>query len=274
MSAPRFQARILGCGSSGGVPRIGGKDGSGDWGDCDPDNPKNRRKRCSLLIERTASQGITRALIDAGPDVRQQLLDAQVNDIDGVIFTHDHADHTHGIDDLRAIVLRRKARLDVWADQQTADVLLRRFGYIFVQPEGSSYPPIMALHQHNETVTVEGAGGPITADAHLVHHGSNFMARGFRIGGLAYTPDVSDLTEEARASLSGLDTWIVDALRYTPHPTHTHVEKTLEWIEELKPRQAILTNLHIDLDYEELSARLPENVSAAYDGMLIDFPAE
>jgi len=269
MSESSARAIILGCGSSGGVPRIGGDDGAGDWGACDPANPKNRRRRCALLYEQRSAEGLTRVLLDAGPDIRQQLLDTGINDIDGLVFTHDHADHTHGIDDLRAVVLRRRRRLDVWADEETGEILRTRFGYIFVQPEGSAYPPIMDLHSHDESVEVHGAGGTVRCDAHIVEHGKNVVARGFRIGDMAYTPDVSDLTEEARAALTGLDIWIVDALRYTPHPTHAHVERTLGWIEELRPKHAILTNLHIDLDHEELSAQLPAHVSVAYDGMEI-----
>ena len=271
MTARALRATILGCGSSGGVPRIGGADGTGDWGACDPANPKNRRRRCALLIEQDGPEGTTRVLIDAGADLREQLLGAGVSDLDAVIFTHDHADHIHGIDDLRPIVLRRRRRLDCWADACTADILSHRFGYVFIQPEGSAYPPILNLQVHDERVTVEGAGGIVTAEAHIVEHGANVVARGFRIGDLAYTPDVSLLREDTPSKLAGLDTWIVDALRYTPHPTHAHVDRTLEWIAEIRPRRAILTNLHIDLDYDELSARLPEGVEVAHDGMLVAF---
>lgn len=271
MSGKKLRATILGCGSSGGVPRIGGAHGGGDWGACDPTNPKNRRRRCALLVEQESETGITRVLIDAGADLREQLLGARISDLDAVILTHDHADHIHGIDDLRPIVLRRKRRLDVWADTYTADILTQRFGYVFVQPEGSSYPPILNLQVHDETVTIEGAGGTLSAHAHIVEHGPNVVARGFRIGDLAYTPDVSLLRDDTPEKLEGVDTWIVDALRYTPHPTHAHVERTLEWIAEIKPRRAILTNLHVDLDYDELSAWLPKGVEVAYDGMNVVF---
>lgn len=260
--------RILGCGSSGGVPRIGGEGGA-NWGACDPANPKNRRRRCALLVTRDeeGGAGATRVLIDAGPDIREQLLDAAVPDLDAVCLTHDHADHVHGIDDLRPIVIARRARLPVWTDETTAAVMTRRFEYVFVQPENSSYYPLYDLGVFDQSVTIDGAGGPITVDAHIVEHGPNMTARGFRIGDVAYTPDVSGLPQAAIDALEGLDLWIVDALRYTPHPTHAHLERTLEWIEQLKPKRAILTNLHNDLDYDDLAGQLPPHVTPAYDGL-------
>jgi len=270
MSGDILRATILGCGSSGGVPRLGGEDGSGAWGQCDPLNPKNRRRRCALLVERIGSDGITRVLVDAGADVREQLLSAKAGTVDAVIVTHEHADHVHGIDDLRPIVLNRRERLDIWTDPDTGAMLAHRFAYVFEQPEGSAYPPIFNLRLHDGSVTVEGAGGPVEARAHVVDHGPNFEARGFRFGGLGYTPDVSALQEDSAEKLADLDVWIVDALRWTPHPTHAHVDRTLEWIAAIKPRRAILTNLHNDLDYEELAAYLPENVEPAWDGMQIE----
>ena len=260
---------ILGCGSSGGVPRVGGPDGA-QWGACDPNEPKNRRRRCSILVERTGAQGTTRILVDAGADLRMQLLDAKVPDLDAVLITHEHADHVHGIDDLRPLVIARKQRLDVWTDPETATSLRDRFSYVFVQPEGSSYPPILTLREMGNALTIDGAGGPVTATAHVVEHGPGVQARGFRFGDIAYTPDVSALDDAAWQALEGVDTWIVDALRRDPHPTHAHLERTLEWIAHLKPRQAVLTNLHNDLDYRTLSAELPETVIAAYDGLMIE----
>jgi len=267
-----LRATILGCGSSGGVPRLGGDDGAGNWGKCDPTNPRNRRRRCALLVERIGPAGITRVLVDAGADVREQLLSARVGTVDAAIITHEHADHVHGIDDLRPIVLNRGARLDVWADPETGAMLADRFAYVFTQPEGSVYPPIYTLRLHDGTVRVEGAGGAVDTTAHVVEHGPNFMARGFRFGGLAYTPDVSALREDSAEKLADLDIWIVDALRWKPHPTHAHVDRTLEWIAAIKPRRAILTNLHNDLDYAELAAYLPAGVEPAYDGMQLDLP--
>ena len=267
-----LRATILGCGSSGGVPRLGGEDGRGNWGACDPANPKNRRRRCALLVERIGAAGTTRLLVDVGADAREQLLSAGVGTLDAALITHDHADHVHGLDDLRAIVLNRRERLDVWADPDTGAALADRFAYAFVQPEGSSYPPIYTLRLHDGMVRVAGAGGPVDAVAHVVNHGQTYVARGFRFGGLAYTPDVSALHGDTAEKLADLDVWIVDALRWTEHPTHTHVDRTLEWIAAIRPKRAVLTNLHIDLDYEALSAYLPDTVEPAYDGMRIELP--
>ncbi|MEO1000373.1 MAG: MBL fold metallo-hydrolase [Pseudomonadota bacterium] len=256
---------ILGCGSSGGVPRLGGH-----WGACDPENPKNVRRRCSLLVEREEEGGTTRVLIDTSPDLRQQLLDAGVGHLDAVLYTHQHADHVHGLDDLRMIVFNRRARLPVWADGATTDALISRFGYAFVQPEGSPYPSILELREIDGPVTVDGAGGEITFRPFRVGHGS-IDSLGFRIGPLAYLPDVAEMYEEAWAELEDLDCWIVDALRYKPHPTHAHLEQTLAWIARAAPRRAILTNMHIDIDYATVTAETPENVSAAYDGLTIAY---
>lgn len=256
---------ILGCGSSGGVPRLGGH-----WGDCDPENPKNCRRRCSLLITRETEDGITRVLIDTSPDLRAQLLDAGVGALDGVVYTHSHADHVHGIDDLRMVVFNTRQRLDVWADGPTQEALYSRFGYAFMQPEGSPYPPILNMHTIDGPVTIEGAGGPITLTPFEVGHGS-MDALGFRIGDLAYLPDVAEIPDPAWAVLEGLDCWILDALRRTPHPTHAHLAKSLDWIARAAPRRAVLTNMHIDLDYAELAAETPEHVTPAYDGMTIRY---
>ncbi len=259
----RLTFTILGCGSSGGVPRLGGH-----WGDCDPENPKNRRSRCSLLVERETDNGVTRVLIDTSPDLRQQLLDAGVGNLNAVLYTHGHADHVHGIDDLRMIVFNQRERLAVWADGSTQDRLYAGFGYAFTQPEGSPYPPILDMHTIDGDVTIDGAGGQIVFHPFKVNHGS-IDALGFRIRNIAYLPDVADLYPESWASLMDLDVWIVDALRRTPHPTHAHLEKTLEWIERAAPRRAILTNMHIDLDYETVLAETPDQISPAYDGLTI-----
>lgn len=257
---------ILGCGSSGGVPRLGGH-----WGDCDPENPKNRRRRCSLLVERTDAKGTTRVLIDTSPDMRQQLLDAGVGQLDAVIYTHGHADHVHGIDDLRMIVFNRKERLPVWADGPTQERLYSGFGYAFTQPEGSPYPPILDMHTIKGDVTIDGPGGAITFQPFRVGHGS-IDALGFRVKDVAYLPDVAEIYDDAWASLRDLDIWIVDALRRTPHPTHAHLERALEWIEQAQPKRAVLTNMHIDLDYETLQAETPDHIEPAYDGMRLTVP--
>lgn len=256
---------ILGCGSSGGVPRLGDI-----WGECDPDNPRNRRQRCSLLVERFGPEGITRVLIDTSPDLRRQLLDAGVGLLDAVVYTHQHADHVHGLDDLRMVVFNRKERLPVYADGPTTESLISRFGYAFIQPQGSPYPSILDLHEIDGDIDIDGAGGRVSLTPFNVGHGS-IDALGFRIRNLVYLPDVAQIPSEAWAQLQNLDCWIVDALRRTPHPTHSHLEQTLQWIAKVQPKQAVLTNMHIDLDYETVCKETPDNVTAAYDGMTIEF---
>ncbi|WP_299866671.1 MBL fold metallo-hydrolase [uncultured Roseobacter sp.] len=262
-----MRVTILGCGSSGGVPRLGGH-----WGDCDPSNPKNRRQRCSLLVERQDAGGCTTVLIDTSPDLRNQLLAAEVGRLDAVIYTHAHADHVHGIDDLRMIVFNMRARLPVWADVPTRDALMQRFDYAFVQPAGSTYPPILDMNLIDGDVTIEGAGGAITFRPFEVAHGG-MDALGFRIGDLAYLPDVAQIPDAVWPMLDALDCWIVDALRRDPHPTHAHLAQTLEWIDQVKPKRAVLTNMHIDLDYDTLMAETPAHIEPAYDGLTLTFPA-
>lgn len=258
--------RILGCGSSGGVPRLGGH-----WGDCDPENPRNRRQRCSLLIERENENGVTRVLIDSGPDMRAQLVDAGVGVLDGVVYTHSHADHVHGLDDLRQIVFNMRKRLQVWADGATQDALFARFGYAFVQPKDSPYPPILEMNTVDGPVQIDGPGGMIELTPIRVDHGS-IDALGFRVADVAYMPDVAEIYDESWPLLDGLKCWILDALRRTPHPTHAHLEKSLSWIERARPETAVLTNMHIDLDYATVQAETPDHIHAAYDGMTLVYP--
>ena len=258
---------ILGCGSSGGVPRIGDV-----WGDCDPANPKNRRTRCSMLVERISPHGTTRVLIDTAPDMREQLLKTGIATLDAVAYTHSHADHVNGLDDIRQIVFNTHKRVPVWADGATQDALMARFSYAFVQPQGSSYPPICDLHTIRGPFTIHGAGGDITLTPFHVQHG-DIEALGFRIGALVYLPDVLTIPDDAWPHLDGLDCFIVDALRRTPHPTHAHLDLALEWIARVAPKRAVLTNMHIDLDHATVEAETPDHVSAAYDGMVLDFPA-
>ncbi len=264
-------ATILGCGSSGGVPRIGN-----DWGACDPHEPRNRRRRCSLLVEgwRDGVDDPTRVLIDSGADLREQMLDANVDRVDAVLYTHEHADHTHGIDDLRVLALHNRRRVDVYFSAGCGARLREAFGYCFSTPPGSSYPPILNAHEiaDGQTVEVNGPGGTLSLLAFDLVHG-DINAFGYRIGGMAYCCDLSAVPPSAHQALSGLDTWIVDALRPTPHPSHLSLPETLDLIEHFAPRQAVLTNMHIDLDYRSTDAETPSNVTPAFDGMQIDVTA-
>jgi phosphoribosyl 1,2-cyclic phosphate phosphodiesterase len=265
-----IEVTILGSGSSGGVPRIGGPGGAGDWGACDPNNPKNFRRRCSILVRQKSDAGVTAAVVDTAPEFREQMVMAKCGALDAVLITHNHADQTHGLDDIRAVAYEMRKRLPLYTDRRTLDGLFDRFGYIFETPKGSSYPPIATAHEITafEPLAISGAGGPLPVLPFWQEHGT-FGALGFRFGPVAYSSDVNALPEESFEALEGLDLWIVDALRYTPHPTHAHVALALEWIDRLKPKRAVLTNLHIDLDYETLKRELPPNVEPAYDGMVL-----
>jgi len=255
---------ILGCGSSGGVPRIGG-----EWGACDPANPKNRRRRCSLLATRTSAAGRTNVLVDASPDLREQMLTEQVKHLDAVWLTHDHADHTHGLDDLRPFFLMGRKPVPLYADAYTSTTMLRRFGYCFEGAKG--YPAICHLHElhHGRELEAQGAGGEIKAMAVPVTHG-DITALCFKFGNAAYVPDVNAISPTSMAELTGLDLLIIDALRYTKHPSHFSLEETLAVISQLKPKRSIVTNMHIDLDYETMRRDLPQGVEPAYDGLKLD----
>jgi phosphoribosyl 1,2-cyclic phosphate phosphodiesterase len=248
-----MKVTILGCGTSGGVPRVGNL-----WGNCDPKNPKNRRRRVSILVE----QGATRILVDTSPDLREQLLDANVDRLDAVLYTHDHADHTHGIDDLRAIYHIMGKPIPVWADQKTLDVLRQRFDYIFAPKLG--YPAICETHVVEGPFTV----GEIDVVPFVQEHGP-ITSLGYRFGKVAYSTDLNGIPKASKEILKGLEVWIVDALRYKPHPTHPHLEMTLGWIAELKPKRAILTHMTWDMDYATLKRELPPGVEPAFDGMVI-----
>jgi phosphoribosyl 1,2-cyclic phosphate phosphodiesterase len=256
--AHRIVATIMGCGSSGGVPRIGGH-----WGVCDPDNPKNRRSRCSLLIEgySDSSDEPTRIIVDTGCDLREQLLRAEVDRVEAVLYTHEHADHTHGIDDLRVLALNNKRRVDVYFSHEAANRIVPSFAYCFTAPPGSGYPPILNQHliEAGRSLTVDGPG--------------DIFSLGFRVGGFAYSCDLSGIPEQSIAAVSDLDVWILDALRPAPHPSHLSLSEALELVALRQPRQAVLTNLHIDLDYEATDRDTPPNVTPAYDGMKIDISA-
>ncbi|MEM6932375.1 MAG: MBL fold metallo-hydrolase [Pseudomonadota bacterium] len=266
----RLRFTVLGCGSSGGVPRIG-PDGP-NWGVCDPSNPRNRRTRCALLVQRIGEHGTTSVLVDAGADISQQLIRAGVGLLDGLVLTHEHADHVHGLDDLRMVVFNRRERLNAWMDQRTEADMMRRFAYIFEQAPGTGYPAIMNRQIIDGPVVINGDGGSIELSGFYVPHGE-IKSLGFRIGPLVYLPDVSAMSEAAWTALNGADCWILDALRWTPHPSHSNVAQSLEWIVRAGPRQAYLTNLHVDIDYTDLMAKTPDNVAPAYDGLVLEYPA-
>jgi phosphoribosyl 1,2-cyclic phosphate phosphodiesterase len=248
---------ILGCGTSGGVPRIGNQ-----WGDCDPTNPKNRRRRVSILV----NQGETQILVDTSPDMREQCLDAGVDRLDAVLYTHEHADHTHGIDELRPLSYLNKKPINVYGSAETLDGLKHRFKYAFV-PLGEYYRPIVEANPITGPFSV---GEIEIIPFSQVHGGKETL--GFRFGSIAYSTDLVELPEKSFNVLAGIDTWIVDALQKKPHPTHTHLAQTLEWIERVKPRRAILTHMALDMDYDSLVAELPAGVEPGYDGMEIDLP--
>ncbi len=222
-----------------------------------------------MLLEKSGPDGTTRVLIDTSPDMRAQLLATGTSAVDAVVYTHSHADHVHGLDDLRMIVFNTGQRVPVWADLSTQTDLKKRFGYAFVTPEGSNYPPICDLHRIETDFTISGAGGDISLTPLPVRHGE-ITALGFRIAGLAYMPDVSEIPETTWQHLENLDVWVVDALRRKPHPSHVHLERTLEWIERAAPARAVLTNMHIDLDYQTVNDETPDHISPAYDGMVLD----
>lgn len=260
---------ILGCGSSPGTPRLGPF--GPDWGACDPAEPRNRRRRAALLIERLDGGKRTVVAVDTGPDFRAQMLEVGVGWADGVVYTHAHADHTHGIDELRAFVLNEGKRVPVYADESTSLRLHEAFGYCFRTPPGSSYPPIARETRiaAGEAFTIDGPGGPVTLLPFSQEHGS-IRSLGFRVGAFAYSSDVSGIPDETLPVLRDLDVWVVDALRYKPHPSHFSVDEAVAWVERLKPRRAILTHMHVDLDYRRLSGELPPGVEPGYDGLVVE----
>ncbi|MCO5065913.1 MAG: MBL fold metallo-hydrolase [Rhizobiaceae bacterium] len=259
---------ILGCGSSPGVPRV-----TGDWGRCDPANPRNRRRRAAALVERIGEQRTTTVVVDTGPDFREQMLMASVQHIDAVVYTHAHADHIHGIDDLRSYVIEQQQLIDIYADRTALYRLREGFGYCFETPDGSSYPPIVKAHliDHRKTVEIRGDGGVLRFEPLPQIHG-DIVSLGFRIGNLAYCSDVSAFPDATAQRLQGLEWLVIDALQYRPHPSHFSLNEALDWIARLKPRHAALTHMHVPLDYETVLAETPENVEPAYDGMVIEIP--
>lgn len=245
---------MLGCGTSTGVPRL-----PDDWGNCDPSEPKNRRRRPSILVQSERAS----LVVDTGPDFREQMLDAGVKQLDAVLYTHDHADHTHGIDDLRGFFFMRGGTIPVYADKVTLDRLTWRFDYVFTSRQGY---PVMA-----EGHAIDGRPfeiGDIPVQPFRQSHGP-IDSLGFRFGPIAYSTDVSALDEAAFDILAGVKVWIVDAVRYRPHPSHAHLDRALAWIERVAPSRAILTHMANDLDYRTLQDSLPAGVEPGYDGLVI-----
>lgn len=254
-----MQILMLGSGSSGGVPRLGGPGGKGDWGSCDPTNPKNRRLRVSIMVEAED----VRLLVDTTPDIREQLLSAEAGWLTAILYTHDHADHSHGIDDLRPLFHEAGRELDLYMDEHTHEALNQRFSYVFAGHSG--YPATAKAH----LIKSEMQFGPITVRPFRQLHGSIF-SQGYRFeyGGkaVAYSTDLSGIPDESWQHLEGLNLWIVDALRRNPHPTHSHLAQTLKWIEKVQPKEAWLTHMDQSMDHDQLLEELPPRVSPGYDG--------
>ncbi|WP_343562545.1 MBL fold metallo-hydrolase [Kiloniella sp. b19] len=256
-----MKVTLLGCGGSGGVPICSGVPG-GNWGNCNPDNPKNRRRRVSILVE---GKGQT-ILVDTGPDLRQQLIDTDAEFIDAVLYTHDHADHTHGLDELRYMSYKAGGAIDAFMDETVRESLTQRFPYAFcssANPE-SQYPAMLKDHLIDGPFMV----GDIEVIPFVQNHGE-INSMGYRFGDIAYSTDVVELDERAFETLAGVKYWIVDCLRYDPHPSHAHFDKTMEWIERVKPKKAILTHMNQQVDYDDLLSKCPEGVEPGYDGMVI-----
>lgn len=267
----RLRLTILGCGSSPGVPRI-----LGDWGNCDPTEPRNRRLRCAALVQRIRADGATTTVsIDCGPDFREQMLAARVRRLDGVVVTHPHADHIHGLDDLRGYVLEQRHLIDLYADLPTYERMFEAFAYCFRTPVGSSYPPIVRhrLINAGSAFEIDGPGGPIHWKPFRQTHGS-IQSLGFRIGPVAYCSDVSDFPPDAQNAIRGAELIVIDALQYRPHPSHFSLEQALSWIERLTVSRGVLTHMHTPLDYATLCRDLPEHIRPAHDGLALEFPID
>jgi phosphoribosyl 1,2-cyclic phosphate phosphodiesterase len=250
------------------VPRI-----NGDWGACDPKNPKNIRTRAAFMVQQFASDGgVTTVVIDTGPDLRAQMIAAKVEHIDAVLYTHAHADHLHGIDDLRGFFISSRERIPIYADPMTMQRIRDGFPYCLETPPGSNYPPIVEPHVIEDLsadITINGAGGAIHFQPHMQQHGDSHSL-GFRIGNVAYCTDVSDFPTATIAKLTGLDVLIIDTLQYRYHPSHLSMEQSLGWIEKFGPKRAILTHMHTPLDYDTVMAETPAHIEPGYDQMRIE----
>jgi len=252
-----IEVTILGCGSSGGVPLIGNI-----WGPCDPNDSRNIRRRVSILVKKNNKT----FLVDTSPDLRMQMIDANIKDVDAVLYTHSHADHVHGIDDLRAFCWQRKDNkpLPIYSDQYTIDQITRRFDYAFENKYGPAVPSLAANTIGIGNNTIQG----INVEAIKQIHGKGFSL-GYRFDNIAYSTDVNNLPDESMKKLENLDLWIVDCVRYEPHYSHSHFDQTMSWINKLKPKKAILTHMGHWLDYNELNSKCPHNVEPGIDGMVI-----
>jgi phosphoribosyl 1,2-cyclic phosphate phosphodiesterase len=264
---PKRRFTILGCGSSPGVPRI-----TGEWGACDPHNPKNRRTRASMLVEQVSDDGaLTSVVIDTGPDFRSQMIAVGARDLNAVVLTHAHADHLHGIDDIRSFVYKNEHRMPVWGDPVTMERVIEGFRYVFETPAGSNYPPIARamMIDISGVFEIEGPGGAVPFLPIVQHHG-DAHSLGFRIGDFAYCTDVSDFPADSLPKLEGLETLVIDCLQYRHHPSHLSLQQAMDWIEKIGPRRAILTHMHIPLDYDTVCRETPDHIEPAYDGMVIE----
>lgn len=265
MTTYRRRFTILGCASSPGVPRI-----NGDWGACDPANPKNRRTRAAFMVEQIAPDGKTTTVVfDTGPDFREQMIAAKVKTIDAVLYTHHHADHLHGIDDLRGYFITAGHRIPIHAEPDTMRRIREGFPYCLETPSGSNYPPIVKAHLIDDIdadIVIDGPGGNITIKPHLQQHG-DIVSLGFRIGNVAYCTDVSDFPSASVEKLKDLDTIVIDTLQYRYHPSHLSLEQSLDWIARLGARHAILTHMHTPLDYDTVMRETPDHVEPGYDQM-------
>ena len=252
-----IEVTILGCGSSGGVPLIGNI-----WGPCDPNDSRNIRRRVSILVKKNNKT----FLVDTSPDLRMQMIDANIKDVDAVLYTHSHADHVHGIDDLRAFCWQRKDNkpLPIYSDQYTIDQITRRFDYAFENKYGPAVPSLAANTIGIGNNTIQG----INVEAIRQIHGKGYSL-GYRFDNIAYSTDVNNLPDESMKKLENLDLWIVDCVRYEPHYSHSHFDQTMTWINKLKPKKAILTHMGHWLDYNELNSKCPQNVEPGIDGMVI-----
>ena len=257
---------VLGCGGSAGVPMIGGADGRGDWGACDPAEPRNRRTRASIIVE--AGDG-KRLLVDTGPDLRMQLLACAIQGVDAIVFTHAHADHVSGIDEVRGLNRVAGRPLPAYGLPETMSELGERFGFAFQpwHPPGFFRPVLLArIVQPKDAIVIEGIHLRLFAQAH-----GRTRTLGLRIGPFAYSTDVHELGRDALDVLEGVDTWLVDAFQREPHPAHAHVDLVARWAAELGVRRTILTHMGTDLDWRWLTTSLPAGLEPAFDGMALSF---